>query len=251
MTAIPVGPSEHQKKILILSYSFSGQTSGLVRQIQAALIQEGHQVIKERLTPSHPLKFPTSSVLSCLKMMFTTFLRQRVAIQPLSADCHQAFDLIILAGPTWSYNPSGPILSLLDRDGEALFKNQVVLPLISCRGYWRLHRYGLIRALSRYGATVPNTLVFTHPNQEPWRTIGVFLKISGLTPERWPILRRYYPHFGHSKEQQEEAAHLGSLIGQALRQNQSLSGILLRTPLAMGLRTQSQPAPPPPDDRGV
>jgi len=234
MMAMPDCPSEHRKKILILSYSFSGQTSGLVRQIQGALLQEGHLVIKERLVPCHPLKFPTSSILSCLKMMITTFLRQRVAIQALSAGCQLPFDLIILAGPTWSYNPSGPILSLLDRDGEALFKNQVVLPLISCRGYWRLHRYGLIRALTRCGATVPNTLVFTHPHQEPWRTIGVFLKISGMAPERWPILRRHYAHFGHSKEQQEEAARLGRLIGQALRQDQSLASISLATPLAMG-----------------
>lgn len=226
-------PSGKQKKILILSYSFSGQTSGLLRQIQGALLQEGHLVTKERVIPCHPLKFPTSSILSCLKMMVTTFLRCRVPIQELSPTCQQQYDLILLAGPTWSYNPSGPILSLLDRDGAMLFKGQTVLPVISCRGYWRLHSYGLKRMLKRCGANLPNTIVFSHPQTEPWRTIGVFLKISGMAPERWPMLSRYYSHFGHSKAQQEEAARFGALIGQALTQGQSLSAINFTTSVAI------------------
>lgn len=224
---------DQQKKILILSYSFSGQTSGLLRQLQTALLQTGHLVIKEKVTPCQPLKFPTSSVAACLKMMITTFLRLRVPIQALSPACHQPFDLIILAGPTWSYNPSGPILSLLDRYGPTLFKDQTVLPVISCRGYWRLHRYGLKRILARFGATMPNTIVFSHPPKEPWRTIGVFLKIAGKSPERWPILSRHYPHFGHSKEQHEEAARFGAEIGQALAQGQSLRAINFRTTVAL------------------
>ena len=226
-------PANDQKRILILSYSFSGQTSGLLRQIQGSLLQEGHLVVKERIAPCQPLKFPTGSIISCLKMMLTTFLRIRVPIQELSPSCHQQFDLIILAGPTWSYNPSGPILSLLDRDGATLFKNQTVLPVISCRGYWRLHSYGLIALLKRYGATIPNTIVFSHPHPEPWRTIGVFLKIAGKSPERWPLLGHHYSHFGHSKEQQEEAARFGTLIGQTLKQGRSLSALNFRTPVAL------------------
>ncbi len=221
------------KRILIIGYSFSGQTSGLVRQILTALQQEGHEVVKERLTPEPALKFPTSSIWTCLAMMLTTFLRIRTPIQALSPVCFTGFDLIILAGPTWSYNPSGPILSLIDRDGERLFAGQTVLPVISCRGYWRMHRWGLVRLLVRTGARVPNCIVFSHPNREPWRTIGVFLKIAGKTPERWPILRRHYTHFGHSRDQQDEAARFGTLIGQALSRGESLAEIEFHTPLAL------------------
>lgn len=233
MIAVNHHPSDRQQRVLILSYSFSGQTSGLLRQIQTALVQEGHQVVKERITPCEPLKFPTSSVASCLAMMITTFFRQRVPIQPLPPSCFEPFDLILLGGPTWSYNPSGPILSLLDRDGTSLFQGRTVLPVISCRGYWRLHHYGLTRMLKRCGAVVPNTIVFSHPHQEPWRTIGVFLKIAGKSPERWPLLNRYYPHFGHSREQQEEASRFGTMIGQALRQGRSLDALSFTTGLAL------------------
>lgn len=226
-------PIDSPKKILILSYSFSGQTSGLLRQLQTSLQQEGHEVIKERVTPVTPLKFPTGSYTSCFKMMLTTFIRQRVPIHPLPATCFEYYDLILLGGPTWSYNPSGPILSLLDRDGRALFQSKTVLPVISCRGYWRLHYYGLSHILTRCGAHIPNRIIFSHPNKEPWRTIGVFLKIAGKSPERWPIIGRHYPHFGHAKQQQEEAARFGSMLGKALRLGIPLSDLEFETEMAL------------------
>ncbi|MDP2107055.1 MAG: hypothetical protein Q8J76_13755 [Desulfobulbaceae bacterium] len=226
-------PIDTSKKILILSYSFSGQTSGLLRQLQTTLQQEGHEVVKERIIPVTPLKFPTGSFSSCFKMMLTTFIRQRVPILPLPSTCFEYYDLILLGGPTWSYNPSGPVLELLDRNGRALFKGQTVLPVISCRGYWRLHYYGLTHILKRCGARIPNRIIFSHPNEEPWRTLGVFLKIAGKSPERWPILNRYYPHFGHSKEQQEEAANFGTILGKALRVGIPLSTLEFKTDLAL------------------
>ena len=79
-------------------------------------------------------------------MMMLTFFRKRIPIAPLSDKCKGRFDLMILAGPTWSYHPSGPVLSLLDRNDSTLFANQTVISLISCRGYWRMHWFGL-RAL--------------------------------------------------------------------------------------------------------
>jgi len=226
--------SRSQKNILLVSYSFSGQTNSLIRHLKASLEAEGHNVLSERLVPARPLHFPTPSVSACVKMMLTTFFRQRVAIKPLSEAARRGrHDLVVLAGPTWSYNPSGPILSLLDHYGATVFKGQLVLPLISCRGYWRMHSIGLKRILRKHGASVPNCLVFSHPNKEPWRTIGVFLKIAGKTPERAPVIGRYYKKFGHSREQLQEAARLGRMIGRALADGTPLSHLDLHTPTAL------------------
>ena len=224
---------EKQKKILIIAYSFSGQTNRLIRRITAALEEQDIKVIKERISPNPQLRFPLTSITSCVKMMLTTFVRQRIPIAPLSSNIHQNFDLIILAGPTWSYNPSGPVLSLIDRDGPTLFKGQTVLPLISCRGYWLMHWLGLKRLLKSCGATVPNCIVFSHPNKEPWRTIGVFFKIAGKNPERHHILGKYYNHFGHSTDQQNEASRFGTIIGNALNTNQPLDNLIFRTKKAL------------------
>jgi len=205
-----------QPRLLVIYFSYSGQTSRLLHRLAAGLKDEGVTVRLERLQPVVPLRFPLGSIARTLLMMFTTFLRFRLAIAPLSGECRQPADLIILAGPTWSYNPSGPVLSFLDRDGKML-AGQQVLPLISCRGYWRLHWYGLRRLLRRQGAVVQPPLIFNHPQPEPWRTIGVFLKIAGQAPERGRFIGRHYSRFGHSREQLDLAWQHGRRLGAQLR----------------------------------
>ncbi|MEE4241101.1 MAG: hypothetical protein V2I36_06520, partial [Desulfopila sp.] len=148
-------------------------------------------------------------VFSTLAMMLETFFRKRVAIEDVQPTAGINWDLVILAGPTWSYNPSGPVLSFFDRDGEMLTQRKV-LPFISCRGYWRLHYLQLRLMLSRRKAEFLQPVVFLHTGPEPWRTIGVFLKIAGYSPESessW--IRKYYTRFGHGKEQIDYARQLG------------------------------------------
>jgi len=214
-------------RVLIIYYSFSAQTSGLVHRLMAGLAEQGVEVVEERLQPLQQLKFPIGTVPATLAMMLITFLRGRIPIQPLSDVCRQPHDLLILAGPTWSYNPSGPVLSLLDRDGRRIFAGQRVLPLISCRGYWRLHWLTLRWQLRRCGATVVNRMIFAHPCREPWRTIGVFLKLAGRVPEKMGGLARHYPRYGHNKEQQDEAFRFGEKIGKALQEGRPLDGLAL------------------------
>ncbi|MEW6595365.1 MAG: hypothetical protein AB1413_10905 [Thermodesulfobacteriota bacterium] len=208
--------SSDQPRVVVVYFSYSGQTGGLVHRLVSGLKEEGVAVHVERLQPLTPLRFPVGSLAGTLLLMLTTFLRFRVAIAPVDAACRPPADLIVLAGPTWSYNPSGPVLAFLDRDGH-LLAGQRVLPLISCRGYWRLHWYGLRHLLRRLGAVVEAPLVFDHPQPEPWRTIGVFLKIAGLAPERGRFIGRYYHRFGHAREQLDYAWRQGRLLGARLR----------------------------------
>lgn len=216
-------------KVLILYYSFSGQVLGLLHRLVAGLTQQGVQVAMEKLQPEKPLRFPVGSVPATLKMMVTTFFRSRIPIKELSLTCFEDYDLIILAGPTWSYNPSGPVLSFIDRHGSRLLFGTHVIPMISCRGYWRLHWYGLRGMLQKCGAIVPNMMVFDHPSKEPWRTVGVFLKIAGKSPERSAFIGKHYQRYGHSKDQQEEAFDFGMKIGEALKTGESLTGLCLRS----------------------
>lgn len=227
-------PSEKMPRVLILFFSFSGQTASLLDQFSLGLKEPGAEVALEKLSPVKQLHFPVGNVFSTIIMMLTTLLRLRVPIKELSpAAGRDDYDLIILAGPTWSFNPSGPVLALLDRDGKRIFSGKTVLPLISCRGYWRIHWYGLRGLLKKCGATVPNVIAFSHPVKEPWRTIGVFLKIAGKNPEQWKMLGRRYPRYGHSKKQRDEAWRFGMQIGEALRRGPPLAAINFRTPTAL------------------
>ncbi len=222
-----------KKRILILSYSHSNQTRNLLKQLVAGLEKSDIDIFWERLAPEQELRFPIGTIPLTLLMMTQTFLKKRYPVKQLNSKVFDKWDLVIVAGPTWSYSPSGVILSMLDRDGEALIAGQDVLPFISCRGYWRVHFWRLRTLLKKIGArNVCDPIVFKHPTPEPWNTIGVFLKLAGQMPERgkgW--FRKYYPKYGHSREQMETAVEVGQKLGEYIIDGQQAEEIHFTTPV--------------------
>ncbi len=224
---------QSQKKILLLYFSHSSQTKNIVESLSEGMTEYSVSVVKHRLEPLIQQPFPLGSIPKTFIKMVLTCFRQRVPIKPLPEKCFVGYDLIILAGPTWSYNPSGPILSLMDRDGSRLFNQQTVIPLISCRGYWRVHWFGLKSLLKKYGATVPNLIVFTHTSREPWRTIGVFFKLAGETPERMGWLKGHYRKYGHTRPQRAEARRFGEMLARSVSMEEKLEQLDFKTNPAM------------------
>lgn len=222
-----------EKRVLIISYSFSHQTRNLLKKLVEGMEAEQVQITWEKLDPIDELRFPIGTVPSTVWMMLQTFFRKRTPIKEVDSIVFGEWDLIILAGPTWSYNPSGPVLSLLDKDGRKLFSGRDVLPFISCRGYWRMHFWGLRALLKKCGAkNVISPIVFSHPTPEPWRTIGVFLKLAGKTPEAgtsW--FRKVYPKYGHSRQQGETALVLGKELGESIVSGKDLTELQFETPV--------------------
>ncbi|HKJ64906.1 MAG TPA: hypothetical protein VJ969_05865 [Desulfopila sp.] len=204
------------RKVLIIYYSCSGQTRKLVNAFAAGLEECGVEVGWQPLRPIPKIPFPAGSMGAALLMMVHTFCRRRNPIGRLDGKTGEQWQAIVLAGPTWSYNPSGPVLSLLDDHGE-IFLHRPVLPLISCRSYWRLHYWQLRALLRARGARVLSPLVFKHPGKEPWRTIGVFLKMAGRNPENdgsW--IGKFYKGYGHSGEQVDCARNKGRSLAAEL-----------------------------------
>ena len=222
-----------QPRVLLLYYSFSGQTNGLLNNLGDGLRQEGTEATFVKLRPISPPRFPVGTIFGTLKIMLTASLRKRTPIHEPENIVWEDYDMIILAGPTWSYNPSGPILEFIDRYGPRLFKGRTVIPVISCRGYWRMHWYGIKSLLKRCGANIANRIIFSHPAPEPWRTIGVFLKIAGKAPERSKLLSRRYSRYGHSKEQLLEAEKFGIEIASCLKEKRPLESLNLMTRIAL------------------
>lgn len=207
--------------VLIIYFSLSGQSRGLVNLFATGLKEEGISVTIEQIHALKKISFPLKGSLDTLKMMCTTFFRVHTPIHELNPVCYKSYDLIVLSGPTWSYNPSGPILTLLTGEGKKLFYHRRVLPLLSCRGYYRLHNFFLRKKLMRLGAMLEESLIFSHPVSEPWSTLGVFLKSAGYQPEQMKYLSRHYPRFGHSAEQLQQVRIYGRQVARNLKQQQT------------------------------
>jgi hypothetical protein len=180
----------------------------------------GIKVHQERLEPVSPYEFPFKTNMRLAIAMFMTFFKKRMTIKPLTVDCFRSWDYIILAGPTWSYQPSGPILDFLDRYGSDVCGGKIVIPFISCRSYWRVNYWTLRRLLGGYGCKVEPPVVFMHPHKEPWRFFGLILQLRGKIRRRensW--FRKYYPAYGHSKEQGNEALEEGKRLAEKILNN--------------------------------
>ncbi len=198
------------KRVLIVYYSFSGQTQLLIQKLVNGLEEEGVEVVLERLEPVVHITFPFLTWKKMADVMISSFFRRHVQIFPVDHLVDRKWDSVILAGPTWSYNPSGPMLDFLDRYGSKLLAGTTVIPFISCRSYWRVHYWGLKAILKNFGARVKSPIVYLHSSSEPWRTIGLFLQLVGRLPRlesSW--FRKRYPRYGHSKEQYEDAIERG------------------------------------------
>jgi len=206
-------------KVLIIYYSFTQQTRILVKQFVAGLEEQKIDCTLERLVPVKPYPLPFPSGWDLFVAMLQTFLRKRMPVKSVSEKCYGEYACIILAGPTWSYHPSGPILAFLDKYGEKICGGHLVIPLISCRSYWRIHYWGLKRSLAKCGARTGTPVVFEHPMNEPWRFFGLLMQLRGkMVRKKKSWFRKQCPGYGHSRQQGEEAKIEGGRPGRELEE---------------------------------
>ena len=201
-----------------------------LKKFISGLENAGIEVSQERLEPITPYEFPFRTNMRLAVAMILTFFKRRMTIKPVR-DCFRSWDCIILAGPTWSYHPSGPMLDFLDRYGRDVCGGKIVIPFISCRSYWRLHYWTLKRRLGVCGSKVQNPIVFMHPQKEPWRFIGLILQLRGKIrcggQNSW--FRQHYPGYGHSKEQGGEAMEEGKKLAEKLLLGSGMASVPLMT----------------------
>ncbi len=198
-------------------YSFTHQTKLMLNKFIEGLESEGVAVTVQRLVPVSPYEFPFASYGGLIKATVETFFQVKCEIEPIDDSCYGDWDRVIIAGPTWSYHPSGPILEFLKKFGKDVCGGQHVIPFISCRAYWRINNWELGRLLKKIGAHVTTPIVFTHPIAEPWRSIGLVIQLRGKMVRRensW--FRTKYPGYGHSREQNNIAMEEGHRLGKTI-----------------------------------
>lgn len=126
----------NQKKVLVVSYSQTGQLTKLVTNFTKPLLEdENIQIVYKNIKPKKSFPFPWDL------MTFMDTFPESVHLVPCQIEDIEEdendYDLIILSYQVWFLSPSIPITSFLKSNwAKKKFANKPVITLIGCRNMW-------------------------------------------------------------------------------------------------------------------
>lgn len=145
------------KRVLVISWSQSGQLRRVADTFVAPFAEAGHDVVRVELEPVTPYPFPWT-VASFFGEFPETVLGHPKPIAPPRIPPGE-WDLVVLAAQVWFLSPSQPIAAFLaSREAEVL-RGRRVLALVSCRNMWLSGFRRLVGAIDARGGVVTDRVV--------------------------------------------------------------------------------------------
>jgi len=203
------------KKILVVYFSQSGQQIRILKSLVKPFLEAGHEVVFEELQPLERFPFPWSAY-EFFNAFPETFTQQPIALQALSSNTQQSFDLVILGYQPWFLTPSRPISSFLQSmDGTRILQDKNVITVLGCRNMWLGAQEKVKRRLKELNAMLVGhvALVDRSGNLTSLITILRWMFTGNKNPF-W-----FFPPAGVSEKDIEHAAVFGKLINDALQTN--------------------------------
>jgi hypothetical protein len=203
------------KRVLVISYSQTGQLAAVVESVTAPLVDSPSvDVVFASLEPEWPFPFPWPFL-----EFFNTFPETVHAmprrLKPLRADPAQAFDLVILAYQVWFLSPSQPMTAFLQSpDAARLLRGTPVVTLIACRNMWLMAQETVKHKLQDLGARLIDNVVLTDRAHSAATFISTPLWM--LTGRRGPFLAGAVPAAGIDAEDIAAASRFGRAIATGL-----------------------------------
>jgi hypothetical protein len=159
------GPTDSIKRILVLSYSQSGQLSELTKSILKPLEKSGRCAIHiETLRPVRPYPFPWG-FFPFLDAFPESAHMVPPPLQPLTLTGDENFDLVILPYQVWFLAPSQPITAFLKHPlAKKLLNGKPVITVIACRNMWMLAQEKMKGLLEACGARLLDNVALVDPS---------------------------------------------------------------------------------------
>ncbi|MEJ2594715.1 MAG: dialkylresorcinol condensing enzyme DarA [bacterium] len=202
------------KKVLVVTYSQSGQLETIVENILKPI--QGHvSVDHERLRPIPGFPFPWTD------MNFWDAMPESVrmipsTLAPLKVDQQIDYDLIILGYPIWFLSPPIPMTTFLKSDdGKRILQGKPVVTVIGSRNMWVGAQEDMKRLISDAGGKLRGNIVLRdrHHNLPSVVTI-IYWMMTGKKERAWGI----FPIPGISDKDIMDAKRFGKPIVKALQQ---------------------------------
>ena len=206
----------NQKKILVISYSQTGQLTKLVNNFIKPLQDNSNiELFYKNIKPKKAYPFPWDL------MTFMDTFPESVHLVPCEIeefeDDNNEYDLIILSYQVWFLAPSIPITSFLKSDwAKKKFKNKPVITLIGCRNMWVMAQEKMKQMLLELNANLIDNVVLI----DKGNSLETF-----ITTPRWMLTGKKDSIFGLSSAGIDEneilkTQRFGKALVSALKNNQ-------------------------------
>ncbi len=218
-----------KKKILVISYSQTGQLDNVVKNFIKPLEQNEDtiQVTCKHIEPIKPYPFPWD-VMTFMDTFPESVHLNGCEIKKFEKD-ETEYDLIILAYQVWFLSPSIPITAFLKSNyAKQKLQNKPVITLIGCRNMWIMAQEKVKKLLNDIGAKLIDNVVLI----DRGNSLETF-----ITTPRWMLTGKTNSLWGMSEAgidplEINNANRFGKALLEALRNDKEKECI----PLLQGLK---------------
>lgn len=216
------------KKILIVSYSQSGQLSDITTSLTRPLECNDIEIHHKYIEPLTPYPYPWS-FFSFMDAFPESVYLDSCEIKPIKED-NENYDLIILAYQVWFLSPSLPITAFLKSDyAKEKLRNKPVITVIGCRNMWIMAQEKVKKLLNNLNAKLIDNITFI----DQGNSLATFITtprwmLTGKKDSLWGI----FPKAGVSDKDIANASRFGYAIKEALQKNEEKN----QTSLCSGLK---------------
>ncbi|MCI2282643.1 dialkylresorcinol condensing enzyme [Colwellia sp. MSW7] len=230
------------RKILVVSYSQTGQLTKIVDSIMGPLLND-EQIQIDSLTIQPQVKFPFPwSFFKFFQVMPESVYMKEIELDKVtlhssidsSSDdttdvMNEPYDLIILSYQVWFLSPSLPISSFLQSEqAKILFNNTPVMTVIGCRGMWLTAQEKMKVLLAKLNANLVDNIVLTDECGAGFSFLATPLWM--LTGNKKPV--SWVPKAGVSDQEIAKAQRFGIAIKKRLTDTNSKITTPMMTSLA-------------------
>ncbi|MBN1839274.1 MAG: dialkylresorcinol condensing enzyme [Campylobacterales bacterium] len=204
------------KKILVVSYSQSGQLNEVLHSMLAPLSEaECYEIVHRTIKPTKAYPFPWD-FLTFMGVFPEAVALEPCEIEPFEAD-ENVYDVVILAYQVWFLSPSIPITAFLKSAyAKEKLSNTPVITVIGCRNMWIMAQEKVKMLLNAIGAKLIDNIVLVDQGS----SLATF-----ITTPRWMLTGKKeafwgLPKAGISEEEIERASRFGRAIHQGLQNDE-------------------------------
>ncbi|MQL47363.1 stilbene biosynthesis aromatase StlC [Photorhabdus khanii] len=202
------------KRVLVISYSQSGQLIEVVKSLISPLHESDEIYIREvvlKPIPEYPFPWSFSKFVDAFP---ETVQLHPPELAPLHLEDEAPFDLVILGYQVWYLSPSPPITAFLkSKEGKRLLNGRPVVTVIACRNMWLMAQETVKKLLHESGASLRDNVVFI--DKANFFATLFTTPLWLMTGKKQPIAS--LPPAGVSKEDVQGAKRFGDALVTALK----------------------------------